>query len=162
MAQNVIGSWRGHEMLGIVGSGTGAVATRVGAKLQMSDKHGGFARQLGGPLPAPSTNVPAMAGLATSAGLLVLQELRPNGSGRGRSMARGQAILDELDELGVALLDDSDPGELVSRLRSRLDSLREPADDAGLEAVLDAIDLRAEVELAKLERRAGEDAAAGW
>lgn len=159
--QNLIGSWRGHEMLGIVGSGTGVVATRVGAEFQMGDKHGGFARQLGGPLSAPPARVPTMAGLATSGGLLALQELRPSGSGRRRSVARGQAILDGLDELGAALLDDTDPGELVSRLRSRLDSLREPADDAGLEAILDAIDLRAEVELAKLERRAGEDAAAG-
>ncbi len=102
-----------------------------------------------------------MTSLTASPALLVLQELRANGTGRRRSVARGQAILEGLDELGLALLEDSDPVEIASRLRARLDAGRELCDDAALDAILDAIDLRAHVELAKLESRTVGNAGAG-
>ena len=144
-------------MLSIIGGGTGAAATLPSPELRPGDGNGAFARQLKSSPPAPSARMSTVAGLAASPGLLALQELRSPGPRRRRSMARGQAILDGLDELGLALLEDSDPIEIASRLRSRLDAGREHCEDATLGAILDAIDLRAQVELAKLECRVGHD-----
>jgi Class II flagellar assembly regulator len=71
---------------------------------------------------------------------------------RRRSAKRGQSMLDVLDELKLALL----AGHLPAGLQARLSaSLREdaPSGDGRLDSIVDAIELRAEVELAKLKQR---------
>lgn len=70
---------------------------------------------------------------------------------RRRSVRRGQGILDVLDELKVALLAGRLPPDLQARLSA---TLREglPSGDPALDGVIDAIELRAEVELAKLKQ----------
>jgi hypothetical protein len=70
---------------------------------------------------------------------------------RRRSARRGQSMLDVLDELKLALLGGHLPADLQSRLSA---ALREamPSGDPQLDGIIDAIELRAEVELAKLKQ----------
>jgi hypothetical protein len=74
----------------------------------------------------------------------------------GAAAARGAAMLDDLEALRDELLTgDVDDGTL-RRLRDRLGGRARGGLDAGLEAVLDDIEVRAAVELAKREPPADE------
>jgi hypothetical protein len=64
----------------------------------------------------------------------------------------GHGLLDELRALQLAMVDGQVPEGILRRLAGLVDGLRPSAADARLDAVLDAIELRAAVELAKLRR----------
>jgi hypothetical protein len=69
---------------------------------------------------------------------------------RRRSARRGAGMLDVLDELKLAILGGGVPADLQARLGASLrDGL--PSGDPRLDTIVDAIELRAEVELAKLK-----------
>lgn len=70
---------------------------------------------------------------------------------RRRSAKRGQSMLDVLDELKLALLTGHLPPDMQARLSA---TLREAgaSGDPQLDGIIDAIELRAEVELAKLRQ----------
>lgn len=70
---------------------------------------------------------------------------------RRRSVRRGQSMLDVLDELKISLLAGRLPPDLQARLGA---TLREgwPSGDPQLDGIIDSIELRAEVELAKLKQ----------
>jgi hypothetical protein len=70
---------------------------------------------------------------------------------RRRTMRRGQGLLDLLDEIKLALLSGRLPAELQNRLAV---ALRDESfsGDPRLDAILESIDLRAAVELAKLRQ----------
>lgn len=70
---------------------------------------------------------------------------------RRRSVKRGQGLLDVLDELKLALLGGSLPPGIQSRLRAALHE-NGASGDPNLDGIVDAIELRAEVELAKLKQ----------
>jgi len=74
------------------------------------------------------------------------------GRSRGLLTARGDRLLDRLEDLQLALLTGRLPKEKVIELAQALREKRPASDDAGLNAILDEIELRAEVELAKLAR----------
>jgi len=57
-----------------------------------------------------------------------------------------------LDEVKIALLDGSLPASALTRLMSAIREQREGTDDPQLEGLLNEIETRAAVELAKLER----------
>jgi len=65
--------------------------------------------------------------------------------------ARGTALLDDLDALRDELLAGEVDDATLARLRDRLGERPRGRLDAGLEAILDDIELRAAVELAKRE-----------
>jgi hypothetical protein len=70
---------------------------------------------------------------------------------RRRSAKRGQVMLDVLDELKLAVLS----GRITPELQARLGAAVRGADISGdpqLDGIIDAIELRAEVELAKLRQ----------
>ncbi len=71
--------------------------------------------------------------------------------GAAVATARGAAVLDDLEELRDGLLAGELDDATLARLRERLGGRRRGRLDAGLEAVLDDIELRAAVELAKRE-----------
>jgi hypothetical protein len=82
--------------------------------------------------------------------LLALQEVRETPrERRRRAMAQGRRLLDMLDELKLALLQDGGEPNVLAGLAQRINEKREPTGDAGLDETLDAIELRARVELAK-------------
>ncbi|WP_288757231.1 flagellar assembly protein FliX, partial [uncultured Brevundimonas sp.] len=67
---------------------------------------------------------------------------------------QGGGLLDRLDELKLALLGGEADEAALQRLSRALQEERpEAGEEAGLNAVLDEIDLRASVELAKAEMR---------
>jgi hypothetical protein len=73
---------------------------------------------------------------------------------RRRAVRRAGRLLDVLDEIKLALLDARLSATQLDRLRRAIRDERELTDDPRLEAVLDEIELRAAVELAKLEQAA--------
>ena len=70
---------------------------------------------------------------------------------RRRSARRGGRLLDGLAEIQLALLDGALSASVLTSLGAELRMAREATDDPGLESVLAQIELRAAVELAKLE-----------
>jgi Class II flagellar assembly regulator len=107
-------------------------------------------------VPSAGTRAPAMASAgAISApaldALLALQSVDTVGERRRRELARGRTLLDSLDLMKIGLLDGSIPPIALAQLRAALAAERQAVDDAALEDILDAIELRAEVEIAKLE-----------
>ena len=101
---------------------------------------------------AAPASAPAGAGAISGLdALLALQEMGGPLERRRRAMARGGRLLDDLDGLKLALLDGGDGAHVLARLTAGVAEARERGDDAGLDGVLDEIDLRAAVELAKAE-----------
>lgn len=93
------------------------------------------------------------AALGSIDALIALQSFDGEGGGR-RSLSHGHEMLDQLDAIKLDLLAGSVP---VKRLEDLLHSIRQRPSRAGderLEALVDEIELRARVELAKLGREA--------
>jgi hypothetical protein len=102
----------------------------------------------GEPPPAPATAAPAHNTLDT---LLTVQEVPDSTAGRRRAMQRASTLLDRLDELRLALLTGVLPRARLDQLARLAGSAREGFNDPGLAQLLDQIDLRVAVELAKLD-----------
>ena len=69
---------------------------------------------------------------------------------RRRAVKRGRIALDTLDELKVEVLSGSLGPSTLARLKSATAEIRDASGDAGLDTVLAEIELRLEVEIAKL------------
>jgi hypothetical protein len=140
----------------ITQTGSGAPAGRV----RKTEKAGGagasqaFRDHIGD---SPSATPAAAAGtvpLAALGSLLAIQEATDPIVGRRKAVLRGDSLLDELRELQIGLVQGwVSEGQLRSIARM-LDQPRPAVDDPDLQRVLDDIELRAAVELAKLERSA--------
>jgi len=85
--------------------------------------------------------------------MLALQGIEDPQGRRRRAVRRGQRLLDALDDLKIGLLDGRVSTADLQRLASLAQESGEAVEDPGLKDVLSQIDLRAAVELAKLERR---------
>lgn len=72
---------------------------------------------------------------------------------RRRAVKSGRNALDALDALKVGLIGDTLDSSALNRLKVAAGDLKEPTGDAGLDAVLGEINLRVEVEIAKLAPR---------
>lgn len=70
-------------------------------------------------------------------------------TGKGRAVANASETLDILDEIKLGLLAGEAPAAQLQGLLERVETDRETVDDPELENVLDHIELRARVELAK-------------
>jgi hypothetical protein len=70
---------------------------------------------------------------------------------RRRAVGRAGSMLDLLDEMKLNLLDGEPNAAALERLTRAVRSERAQTGDPGLEGVLDEIETRAAVELAKLE-----------
>jgi hypothetical protein len=73
---------------------------------------------------------------------------------KGRMVKRGRRLLDALDGLKIAVLDGEVDARLLGDLGAAIAEAREGTNDPALEAILDAVELRARVELAKLQQAA--------
>lgn len=99
-----------------------------------------------------SASTTAAAGLGGIDALLVLQGEGDAKDRRRRAARHGTSILDALDKLKADILGGRISAADLARLRTLLRQRPDFTDDAGLEEVLAHIELRAEVELAKLGR----------
>lgn len=107
---------------------------------------------------APSTNAARAASAAKPVtavdALLAIQEVPDATSGRSRALKRGSDMLDILDDLRLAVLAGLVPRAKLQALLDVVDRSRGDVADAGLNEVLDEIELRARVELAKFGQAA--------
>jgi class II flagellar assembly regulator FliX len=98
--------------------------------------------------PAGTTGVRTVGGIDA---LIALQGVEGVDERRRRAAKRGHAALDVLDEMKLGLLSGRlEPGMLL-RLKSAAAGLKDLSGDPQLDGVLAEIDLRVEVELAKVE-----------
>ncbi|CAN5274446.1 flagellar assembly regulator FliX [soil metagenome] len=97
---------------------------------------------------APASAAGAVSGLEA---LLALQEPQDALSRRRRAVRRADGVLDGLDALKLAVLGEGDPASALDRLSRAVRERRGEVDDPGLQDVLEAIETRAAVELAKRE-----------
>jgi len=82
--------------------------------------------------------------------LLALQGVEEPNERRRKAVKRGRTALDALDALKLGLLSGTFDTGALARLKSVTAALPEPSGDAALDAVLAEIELRAQVELAKI------------
>ena len=109
-----------------------------------------FASALDGEAASPPAAPPTTAG--TVSGLLTVQEVPDQFGRRRRAVQRGDAMLDRLDELRLGLLAGRLPRQRLDELAQLARTARDTVDDPRLALVLDEIELRVAVELAKLDR----------
>jgi Class II flagellar assembly regulator len=86
-------------------------------------------------------------------GLLALQAVGDVLERRKRAMRRGHNLLDSLDKLKLALLSGRVPAASLEIMSAQLKQRRDNVDDPRLDEILAHVELRAEVELAKLGKR---------
>jgi hypothetical protein len=91
-------------------------------------------------------------GLTSMGALLALQMDDDVTERRRRATARSNSLIDQLDEIRLAMLGPGVTRTQLANLAQTLRQQRDHVDDPALNAILDDIELRAEVELAKLER----------
>jgi hypothetical protein len=103
---------------------------------------------------ASSGGVARTAGVVGVDALLALQDVGGPLERKRRAVGRASRILDVLDELKLALLDGGLNMSQLDRLRRAVRDERARTDDPKLEGLLDEIELRAAVEIAKLEQAA--------
>lgn len=138
-------------------TGTGGPAQTTGAKPARS-AGGAEGFRVGGSA-APSSAAPAAAAAGVSSvmgveALVALQTVETATERRRRSVRRATRLLDELDSLKIALLGGDLGRSQIEALGRAVREQRAFTDDPKLEAVLDEIETRAAVELAKLESAA--------
>jgi hypothetical protein len=110
-----------------------------------------FSLDTSGPQRASSTQSAAPASAMDA--LLTVQASGDSLERKKRALRRGNSLLDELDQLKVSLLSGRIQPALLLKLRHQLAERRDHVDDPRLDDILAHIELRAEVELAKLARR---------
>jgi hypothetical protein len=115
---------------------------------------GAFAEQVGARPALSSGLTPAMP-LAALGGVLAVQEVPDPTAERRRATRHGHSVLDELQALQIGLIEGWVQEGALRRLAGLLERLRPATADPELAAVLDEIELRAAVELAKVARRPG-------
>ncbi|MEX2454571.1 MAG: flagellar assembly protein FliX [Rhodospirillaceae bacterium] len=135
-------------------AGTGPVPSSSPRRRSQSGgaSEGTFAERLTSSRPAAGAGQAGPVG--GMEGLLAIQEVDDEGRRRRRAREHGEAVLDRLDEIRHALLTGSLNPDSLQRLLRQVRRERADFDDPGLRGILDEIELRAAVELAKLGRAA--------
>ena len=126
------------------------------ARLRRADKSGkaggtAFADMLGGAEATDSTPAPA----ATSGveAVFAAQDVGDREGNARKAQDRAELMLDRLEDIRTGLLMGAIPESKLEELAVSARSQREALDDPRLTEILDDIELRARVELAKLGRR---------
>jgi hypothetical protein len=135
-------------------TGTGGMTPASGPKAARGGAGEGGFRVAGGSGPTASTPTSSTSGVAGIMGveaLLALQDVESPTERRRRSVRRAGRLLDELDDIKIALLGGDLSQVQLERLGRAIREQRAATEDPKLEALLDEIETRAAVELAKLE-----------
>jgi hypothetical protein len=85
--------------------------------------------------------------------LIALQGVEDASERRRHAVKRGRVALDALDELKIGLLGSELSPAVLTKLKSAAGFLKDGSGEAGLDAVLSEIELRVEVEIAKMAPR---------
>lgn len=133
---------------------TAATTRKVGAGTAQGTSSGEFAKALQETAHSHGPQVSVSVGLTGLGAVLALQEAPDALQGRAKQRAkeRGQKMLDFLEEIRLGLLMGSIPVSRLEQLAQMVRAKREQVDDPKLHEIMDEIELRAAVELAKLSR----------
>lgn len=133
------------------GGTQGASGPRRANRTQGSS--GAFAPSAPSSAPAPSgvSGAGPVASVGSVEALLALQGDHDEAGARQRATERAFSLLDVLDDLKIALLEGGVPRSKLVRLMDVLKARRESVSDPRLEAMLDEVETRAAVELAKYD-----------
>ncbi|HWY62078.1 MAG TPA: flagellar assembly protein FliX [Rhizomicrobium sp.] len=104
---------------------------------------------------APETHAHIVAGpgpIAALDSILALQDMGDPADGRSKGMTHGEQLLEILDSVRDGLLAGGIPRATLNRLAVAVTRRHDVFADPKLQDVLDQIELRAHVELAKLEQ----------
>lgn len=124
-------------------------------KKKAAASDGAFAESLRGAVGAESPHAVEPTGKVGAVdSIFALQEVPDAVDRRSRGLLRqhGEDLLSRLDELRIAILAGAVPKERLTQLAQRLRQKRQESDDPKLNEIIDEIELRAEVEIAKLTR----------
>ncbi|MBB34583.1 MAG: flagellar assembly regulator FliX [Hirschia sp.] len=138
---------------------TGSGSRIGGAKSSKSKGSEGFSpiSSSGGANGAEATPVMSRASGAATLGavdaVMALQGVNSLGERRARSLRKGRRILDALDRLSLSMLDGNTSSGHLTLLKRAINETRDESGDAGLDDALSHIEVRAAVEIAKLERQ---------
>jgi len=135
-------------------TGPGGIGSSSSARPARSAGGEGFriATPEAAPEPGAASSVSATRGVMGVEALLALQDVGGPLERKRRAVRRAGRILDVLDEIKIGLLEGGLSGADLDRLRRAIRDERDRTEDPALEAVLDDIELRAAVEMAKLEQ----------
>lgn len=134
------------------GNGTGPIQSSTVRRTGKSGSSGGtFSAQAAGEEPT-ATATQSSAPLAPIDSLLALQEVPDATVGRRRAVRRANDLLDRLNEIRDGFLTGSIPRDRLERLGDQLRMQRERVKDPNLASLIDEIELRCAVELAKLDQ----------
>jgi hypothetical protein len=100
---------------------------------------------------APSAHAGSLGAVTSLDALLALQEAPGPTERRRRAVKRAGRLLDILDSVKLTLLEGGGATGMFSDLKAAVSESRAGTDDPRLEGVLDEIETRAAVELAKQE-----------
>lgn len=133
-------------------SSSSGVGQASGARSSARPAAGGFSLGAAAPVheSAPSARVAGASAISSIDALLALQSVGTPLERRRRAVGRAGRILDLLDDVKVSLLEGEASPSALSHLVDAIHEQRDRTDDPGLEGVLDEIETRAAVELAKL------------
>lgn len=98
--------------------------------------------------PTASAGVRSIGGIDV---LIAVQGIEEPGERRRRAVSRGRTALDALDALKIGFLAGAFDSGTIAKLKAAASGLKTPSGDPALDAVLAEIELRVEVELAKME-----------
>ncbi len=133
---------------------SGIGATSAPGKPAPTGQGGSFrlpaADALAAPVQIARTN--SLSGIMNVGALLALQDVGGPLERKRRAVARAGRLLDVLEDMKLALLDGELSSDDIYRLRQAIRDQRDQTDDPGLEDILNHIETRAAVELAKREQ----------
>jgi len=132
-------------------SSPATTAARRGGRKRDAES-GGFAEALDSHESAGASALGGGRGLGGVESLLAVQEAMSEPGADQRARQRGEDLLDRLDELQLGLLSGRLSRAAIERLALMAKARRGGARDPRLAAILDEIELRAAVELAKFGR----------
>lgn len=125
--------------------------TRRGERAKAA-KSGSFSKTLSSGETALGASVSGAAGLGPLGALLAAQEISGDQSRDDRGRQRGEDLIERLDEVRLALLDGRLSAAVIEGLAALAAARPAQVSDPRLAEILDEIELRAAVELAKLGR----------
>ena len=111
------------------------------------------AGESGGSDTTASVATGGVAGIGAVDVVMALQGVDSVGERRQRSLRKGRRMLDALDRLQISVLDKTTSKAHLGLLKRSLEAEREQTGDDGLDDALAQIEVRAAVEIAKLERQ---------
>lgn len=135
-------------------SGFGSISSGGGVKRRGGVSSSGSFADLLGASEAGGVESPAATGVSSAspiANLLAMQEISDEEAGRKQAMRQGHDMLDSLEQLRRYILSGSVPMQALQQINRQLSIKKQHFIDPALLELIEDIELRASVELAKLE-----------